>query len=199
MGQYHYVVNLDKKEFIHPHKLGNGLKLREFGERGVLGALALLLACSNGRGGGDFAEEADASHNLDERMIGRWAGDRIAIVGDYAEDGDMHPEDHAGSIYNWCDEGKLRDISNDLVPVLEENFDVIFLDRGDGWRTTVERCYRCSSENRKTVVLNPHCPRCNGRGAWDTPVNHCLCLTVAAARKDPYGHKWPKPSLVGVS
>ena len=29
MGQYHYTVNLSKKEFINPHKLGDGLKLLE--------------------------------------------------------------------------------------------------------------------------------------------------------------------------
>ena len=29
MGQYHYTVNLDKKEYLVPHKLGDGLKLLE--------------------------------------------------------------------------------------------------------------------------------------------------------------------------
>ena len=29
MGQYHKVYNLDKKEFIHAHKIGIGLKLTE--------------------------------------------------------------------------------------------------------------------------------------------------------------------------
>ena len=29
MGQYHLTVNLDKHEFIHPHQLGDGLKLGE--------------------------------------------------------------------------------------------------------------------------------------------------------------------------
>ena len=31
MGQYYLVVNLDKREFLHAHKLGDGLKLMEFG------------------------------------------------------------------------------------------------------------------------------------------------------------------------
>ena len=29
MGQYHKVYNLDRKEFIHPHKIDCGLKLVE--------------------------------------------------------------------------------------------------------------------------------------------------------------------------
>ena len=56
MGQYHYVANIDMREYLHPHVMGDGLKLMEFGPSGggtMLG-LALLLACSNGRGGGDF-------------------------------------------------------------------------------------------------------------------------------------------------
>jgi hypothetical protein len=31
MGQYYLIVNLDKKQFLHPHKCGDGLKLLEFG------------------------------------------------------------------------------------------------------------------------------------------------------------------------
>lgn len=77
MGQYHEVYNLDKKERIYPHSIDNGLKLYE--QVGHIGststALFALLANSNGRGGGDFPE-----HDL----IGRWAGDRILIQGDYS-------------------------------------------------------------------------------------------------------------------
>ena len=81
MGQYHEVYNLDKKERIHPHEIDNGLKLYE--QVGHIGststALFALLANSNGRGGGDFPV-----HDL----IGHWAGDRILVQGDYAEQGD---------------------------------------------------------------------------------------------------------------
>lgn len=81
MGQYHKVYNLDKKEFIHPHRIDNGLKLYEqVGDISTTStALFALLANSNARGGGDFPE-----HDL----IGRWAGDRVLIQGDYAEPGD---------------------------------------------------------------------------------------------------------------
>ena len=86
MGQYHYLVNLDKKQVVHPHQIGNGLKLREqIGwDYSTATALIMLLASSckdGGRGGGDF----QAKHPL----VGAWAGDRIAFVGDYAEPTDI--------------------------------------------------------------------------------------------------------------
>lgn len=31
MGQYHKIVNLDKKQFISGHAFGDGIKLMEFG------------------------------------------------------------------------------------------------------------------------------------------------------------------------
>lgn len=118
MGQYHYVANLDKREFLHPHKMGDGLKLLEFGASGsgtMLG-LALLLAVSNKddstsgpfqgqRGGGDFhvwndpygdgrdvGDVTPRDHDLARTIVGRWGGDRIAIIGDYAEDQDVGPD-----------------------------------------------------------------------------------------------------------
>lgn len=77
MGQYYKVVNLDKKEFLHPHKFGDGLKLLEFGcsSVGTMTALAVLLSVGNGRGGGDIESTSV--------IVGSWAGDRIAIIGDY--------------------------------------------------------------------------------------------------------------------
>lgn len=124
MGQYHLTVNLDKREYLHPHKLGDGLKLWEQlnSASGTGEALLLLLACSNGRGGGDICADeyrrvegpegvtleriipegkADLAALIEE-YIGRWAGDRIAVVGDYAEGGDLAPEHEAGLIYNLC-------------------------------------------------------------------------------------------------
>ena len=81
MGQYYLIVNLDKKQFLHPHKCGDGLKLMEFAcsASGTLTALAILLADGNNRGGGDLRS--------DHPVIGSWAGDRIVIAGDYADEG----------------------------------------------------------------------------------------------------------------
>jgi hypothetical protein len=87
MGQYHYLCNLDKHEYLDPNYHSDGLKLMEFGQSsgGTLTALAILLASSNGRGGGDFYLPDDE----DSSLIGSWAGDRIAIIGDYFEDDDV--------------------------------------------------------------------------------------------------------------
>ena len=56
MGQYYLIVNLDKRQYLHAHKFGDGLKLLEFGSSGsgTMCALAILLADGNGRGGGDL-------------------------------------------------------------------------------------------------------------------------------------------------
>ena len=67
MGQYHMVYNVDKKEYFR----ADMLKLWEqVGVRTSTTALFMLVANSNGRGGGDFN---------DHDMIGRWAGDRIVV------------------------------------------------------------------------------------------------------------------------
>lgn len=130
MGQYHYPVNLDKREFIHPHKLGCGLKMREqLAGAYTLRALGVLLAVSNGRGGGDI--NAEDPHG----MIGRWGGDRIAIVGDYAETGDLAPKHKADTIYARCSgdstRSPYRDITEELRPILQEECGVTF--SGSGW------------------------------------------------------------------
>ena len=131
MGQYHYVVNLTKREFIHPHKLGCGLKLWEqiANHPGTGAALIILLACSNGRGGGDLKDDPAG-------MIGRWAGDQIAVVGDYAENGDLPKQFKAKEIYRQCGDFEratpYRDISEDVAAVIERELGGKF--KGDGWR-----------------------------------------------------------------
>ena len=62
MGQYYIIANIDKQEFLHPHKWNNGMKLMEFSYVGNYLSTALL--------------------NL---MKGRWAGDRVYVIGDYAD------------------------------------------------------------------------------------------------------------------
>lgn len=118
MGQYHYVVNLDKKQFLHPHRFGDGLKLMEFGQSGggTMTALAILLGVSSregGRGGGDFRLDR-------EGIVGSWGGDRIAIVGDYAEADDLAPEFQAEDIYGRCGSGEFTDISAVVLALMEE-------------------------------------------------------------------------------
>lgn len=126
MGQYWIPVNLDKKEYIDPHKLGSGLKLWEqtVNFPGTPCALLILTAAYyEKRGGGDLdldenwhgRERTFPKYNVsaapfDKKdypkvaaaVLGRWAGDRIAIVGDYAEDSDLAPEHKASTIYDRC-------------------------------------------------------------------------------------------------
>lgn len=125
MGQYFTAVSLDSREFIDAHSFGNPVKLVEMANNlaGVGVALMILLACSSGRGGGDFP---------DNPVVGRWAGDRIALIGDYAEDDDL-PADCLGygasKIYGLCArkgdppedlEGEpYVDISDLVKPVIE--------------------------------------------------------------------------------
>lgn len=141
MGQYHYTVNLTKREYLDPHKLGDGLKLVEqcgHSPGGINDALHLLLAASNGRGGGDF-EPCE--------WVGRWAGDRIAVVGDYGEDKDLSPEDEASTIYSRCREHdpsngedkfagrRFVDITDKIIPSLERAYEIVYV--GNGWRDRI--------------------------------------------------------------
>lgn len=120
MGQYHFVCNLDRKEYLHPHRFGDGLKLLEFGScyaaGGTLTGLAILLSEQNGRGGGDLHGDLDdtrASY-LMENYVGRWAGDRIAIIGDY-----FTSDDKVASQGNpWRDEDEWDDISEPVVQTM---------------------------------------------------------------------------------
>jgi hypothetical protein len=113
MGQYYLIVNVDKREYLDPHKFGEGAKLMEFGhsQSSILLALTVLLSNGNGRGGGDifsskFQEAQDKwekayrrysdgkrktrprypdEKKYNEPWIGHWAGDRIVVAGDYGE------------------------------------------------------------------------------------------------------------------
>lgn len=108
MGQYHKVYNIDKRELIHGHYIDNGLKLMEQcgpnDTPSTADAVWLLLANSNGRGGGDAPKH---------EMVGRWAGDRIVVQGDYAEPGD--------TAY-IADTEDYTDISSDVKAMLDAAF-----------------------------------------------------------------------------
>lgn len=155
MGQYWYPVNVDKHEFINPHKLGTGLKLREqlAAHPGTGAALLILTAAMpEVRGGGDFdltanwhgPERTFPAHNaspgpmpesypeIARRIIGRWAGDRIALIGDYAEDSDLPVGFQASLIYTKCSEGDWKDVTEDVCAVIEYELRGNY--SGEGWR-----------------------------------------------------------------
>src|SRR5437763_1139325 len=113
MGQYYLIVNIDKKQYLHPHRCGDGLQLLEFGcsAGGTLTALAILLADGNNRGGGDLRS--------DHAIIGTWAGDRIVIAGDYADEGKF-TGDPQRNLYRVADD-EYEDISRQALRAMADD------------------------------------------------------------------------------
>ncbi|OJW29942.1 MAG: hypothetical protein BGO51_18820 [Rhodospirillales bacterium 69-11] len=142
MGQYYYIIDLDARGFPDPRKLGSGRKAWEqiANAASTPQALFVLLTCSNGRGGGDFIPRLGKG---DERIIGCWAGHRIAVVGDYAEDGDFaaKPDEKISELYQRCRDGVYRDITVLVRPILARELGVCYaahrwwLQELDGTRT----------------------------------------------------------------
>jgi len=136
VGQYHLCCNLDRKEWLDPHRLGDGLKLWEQGasQGGTLNALHALLAISNGKGkgGGDYITDHP-------EFVGRWGGDRIAVVGDYTEANDLPGADYAEYIFERCSNGSdgWTDISDLARAFLSDQWEVDFGD--EGWVSRTPR------------------------------------------------------------
>lgn len=129
-----------------------GLKLWEqlANHPGTGAALIVLCAAMpEPRGGGDFdvstnrhgperKDMSDAGPMPEEypaiakRTIGRWAGDQIALIGDYAEPDDLR-DFNAQEIYGRCSEdGDWVDVSEDVAKVIEHELGGKY--EGDGWR-----------------------------------------------------------------
>lgn len=108
MGQYYKILNLDKRQYIHPHRFRDGMKLLEFGSSacGTMCGLAVLLAEGNGRGGGDLP----GGHPI----IGSWARCRIVVAGDYAD----REEGSDLNLYGQCAQDDWVDVSSDVVAAL---------------------------------------------------------------------------------
>lgn len=99
MGQYFYIVNEDKQEFLHPHKLGSGLKFWEIlANRTPTCALGFMLFKSS-----PAEYDNHAGTHVPYKHLGRWAGDRITIVGDYDD----------SKLYNKAEES-FTDISDEV-------------------------------------------------------------------------------------
>ena len=128
MGQYHVLVNLDKKEIVTPHGLGLGLKQYEhIGEfNGTLAdAMYILMMTSPARGGGDFP-----STNISSR----WVGDRVLILGDYTQDSDVASIPNAGLLYG--ESSSYTDITDMVAEAFEQVFRIKI--SGEGWKKRVK-------------------------------------------------------------
>lgn len=135
MGQYWHAVNLDKHEYLNPHTFDHGAKLWEHlaNHPGVGAALIVLCAAQpEARGGGDLdldqnwhgPERVDMRsvgphvpgyEEIARRTIGRWAGDRIALIGDYAHEDDL-PNEDATKIYALCHKAEDLDPEDEIDP-----------------------------------------------------------------------------------
>ena len=81
MGQYHMLVNIDKKEYVDPWGFDGLAKAQEELHNKITPAgLFFLMVCPAARGVGDFDEGEYA---------GRWHGDRVVVLGDYFEADDF--------------------------------------------------------------------------------------------------------------
>jgi hypothetical protein len=159
MGQYHRLVNFTKKEFVSSYPLGNGAKLWEqvCWPHALSNVTHFLLARCSGRGGGDFHSD----------MAGRWGGDRVSLVGDYAEPTDfpfLSELEYAEMMQEiWgrnsdkfifkgipARDSKGRfskgrqvkngytDISKELAKEIEDEFNIKFTGDSDGWRDIID-------------------------------------------------------------
>ncbi len=110
MGQYFKAVNLDKREVVCPWCLQGGAKLWEWAASPYGAVFTLLLRKSSGTGGGDYNSPGPLAVDMSEpnqdlvyligkaaaregmpapipasSVVGRWAGDRVWLLGDYDE------------------------------------------------------------------------------------------------------------------
>ena len=140
MGQYHGLFNLDKREMVFPHELGFGAKQWEHtGFAGSLSDVLYALCAYKGlRGGGDFP-------NDDGTFKGRWHGDRVAVVGDYAEIRDLPEAWHAAFVdheYN----GETHKVFNMARDANDDCMEPFFTDIGDQIRTHVAKLWEKDSD-----------------------------------------------------
>lgn len=111
MGQYFYLTNFDKKQYIYAHGIGNGLKIAEQTgfKYSVQKAGRLLLS------------KPDSRHPL----IGAWRGDHVAFLGDEggcrALDG-YRPAPCPVVLVNQDDFTAFRDTLEDISPLVREMF-----------------------------------------------------------------------------
>ena len=125
MGQYHALVNFDKKEYLNPSSIALMAKQWEhqsdpqYAFAGSLSdALYILVMTSPNRGNGDMPLTP---------VSGRWAGDRVMVLGDYTEDSDLPEEMNGGSLNEI-----VYDTYKEIGAEMREAFSIVY---GFKWHT----------------------------------------------------------------
>ena len=113
MGQYFRAVNVTKKEYVDPWDLGGVAKLWEWCVNKWAGIFPYLLRKSNERGGGDIT-------HAEVQYAGRWAGDKVFLVGDYDKSGLFDKAKDAFTNISYS----LAEEYNEFVQVEEHKLDV---------------------------------------------------------------------------
>lgn len=135
MGQYFYIVNLDKCEYLDPLNLRAGMKLWEICANSCLNVLGFLLRQSSETGGGDIRKEYTNA--------GRWANDRIVVVGDYDESDIFNI---AGNDYKEISQ-EIKNEWNDFIELSE-----LKIPKEDHYF-----CRKCQKETKDGYI----CKKCN--------------------------------------
>jgi hypothetical protein len=137
MGQYHHPVCIEAEERLNPADMDSGLKEGEQGfNRPSTPAAIVALVCARG---GNMP--ADCSQSP---LIGRWAGKRVLVQGDYAEDKDipgwkgprlselyraMRPVDDRKPKKNWRTTPVFTDITDEACAFLEAACNVRYFEQ----------------------------------------------------------------------
>ena len=137
MGQYHHPVCIEAEEGLNPAGMDSGLKEGEQGfNRPSTPAAIIALVCARG---GNMP--ADCSQSP---LIGRWAGKRVLIQGDYAENDDIpgwtgprlsklyraiRPVEERKPKKNWRSTPVFTDITRDARAFLEAACNVRYFEQ----------------------------------------------------------------------
>ena len=147
MGQYFIIVNKTKKEYLHPHKLASGLKFWEIlASNSAPRVLAFLLRQSNEGGGGDYHK--DTYQDNEKHYCGRWANDRICIVGDYDE---SQLYEKAQDKYTDITDKVLKEY-NEFIEIPEYQVDL----KSEGWRDNKANENKANTMRPDMIVSVPN-------------------------------------------
>ena len=147
MGQYFNLVNATKKQFIDPHKCGNGLKMGE---------------CTGWEHSVQTIGKLLMSPPRDEHpMIGAWAGDEVFFAGDYGSTYDIDlkelPGDGGERYFALEDDdgnpsSGWEDVSYKACDMMSAIYGIKY--SGNGWRKITEtKGSKASPPLRPDIIL----------------------------------------------